>query len=79
MAVSVEEYRYLIMFEGKFYSDADLANHHKDKFVAVGSSLPCLVWLSLPVDGVPAEFYISVEDTVKALLLSKLHSSELYF
>ena len=70
---------YLIMFEGKSYSDEDLANHRKDKFVAVGSSSPCLVWLSLPVDGVPAEFYISVEDTVKALLLSKLHSSELYF
>jgi hypothetical protein len=63
------------MFEGKSYSDADLANRHNDKFVAVGSSLPCLDWLPLPVHGVPAEFNISVEDTEKALLSSKLHSS----
>ena len=39
MVVSGEEYRYLIMFEGKFYSDMGLTNLHNDKFVAVGSSL----------------------------------------
>ena len=75
MVVSGEEHRYLIMFEGKSYSDEDLANHHNDTFVALGSSLPCLDWLPLPVDGVHAEFYISVEDTEKVLLSSKLHSS----
>ena len=63
------------MFEDKSYSDANLANLPNDKFVAVGSSLPCIDWLPLPVDGVPAKFNISVEDTEKALLSSKLHSS----
>jgi hypothetical protein len=63
------------MFEGKSYSDAELANLLNDKFVAVGSSLPCLDWLPLPVDDVPAEFYTSVEDIEKALLSCKLHSS----
>ena len=63
-------------FEGKSYSDADLANLLNDKFIAVGSSLPCLDWrLPLHVDDVSAEFHISVEDTKKALLSSKLHFS----
>jgi hypothetical protein len=64
-----------IMFEGKSYSDADLANLLNDKFVAVGSSLPSLNWLPLPTNAIPDEFCISVEETEKVLFSSKLHSS----
>jgi hypothetical protein len=64
-----------IMFEGKSYSDADLANLLNDKFVAVGSSLPSLNWLPLPTNDIPDYFCISVEETEKALLSSKLYSS----
>jgi hypothetical protein len=64
-----------IMFEGKSYSEADLANLLNDKFVAVGSSLPSLNWLPLPTNDIPDDFCISVEETEKALLSSKLHSS----
>ena len=64
-----------IMFEGKSYSDADLANLLNDKLVAVGSSLPSLNWLPLPTNDIPDYFCTSVEATEKALLSSKLHSS----
>ena len=64
-----------IMFEGKSYSDADLANFFNDKFVAVGSSLPSLNWLPFPTNDIPDDFCISIEETEKALLSSKLHSS----
>ena len=64
-----------MMFQGKSYSDADLANLLNDKFVAVGSSLPNLNWLPLPTNDIPDDFCISVEETEKALLSSKLHSS----
>jgi hypothetical protein len=63
-----------IMFEGKSYSDADLANLLNYKFVAVGSSLPSLNWLPLPRNNIPDDFCISVEETERALLSSKLHS-----
>jgi hypothetical protein len=63
------------MFEGKSYSDADLANLLNDKFVTVGSSLPSLNWLPLPTNDIPDDFCISVEETEKALLSPKLHSS----
>ena len=64
------------MFEGyKSYSDADLANLLNDKFVAIGSSLPSLNWLPLPTNDIPDDFCIFVEETEKALLSSKLHSS----
>ncbi len=64
-----------LMLEGKSYSDADLANLLNDKFVAVGSSLPSLNWLPLHTNDIPDEFCISVEETEKALLSSKLHTS----
>ena len=72
-----------IMFEGKSYSDADLANLLNDKFVAVGSSLPSLNWLPLPTNDIPVDFCFSFfhhlfhfsQETEKALLSSKLHSS----
>ena len=72
-----------IMFEGKSYSDAVLANLLNDKFVAVGSSLPSLNWLPLPTNDIPDDFCISFfhhlvhfsQETEKALLSSKLHSS----
>jgi hypothetical protein len=63
-----------IMFEGKSYSDANPANLLNDKFVAVGFSLPSLNWLPLPTNDIPDDFCISVEETEKALLSSKLHS-----
>jgi hypothetical protein len=81
MVVSGEEYCRssknvsTIMFEGRSYSDADLANLLNDKFVAEGSSLPSLNWLPLPTNDIPDDFCISVEETEKALLSSKLHSS----
>jgi hypothetical protein len=81
MVVSGEEYCRssknvsTIMFEGRSYSDADLANLLNDKFDAVWSSLPNLNWLPLPTNDIPDDFCISVEETEKALLSSKLHSS----
>jgi S-formylglutathione hydrolase FrmB len=45
-----------IMFEGKTYPDADLANLLNDKFVAVGSSLSSLNWLPLPTNDIPDDF-----------------------
>ncbi len=41
----------------------------------MGSSLPSLNWLPLPTNDIPDEFCISVEETEKALLSSKLHTS----
>ena len=71
---SVKELSTLV-HNGRPYSGADLANLFNDKFVAVGSTLPPLKWSPLPVDEIPAEFYISVEDTEAALLSAKLHSA----
>jgi hypothetical protein len=64
-----------IMFKGKSYSDTDLANLLNDKFVAVGSSLPSLNWLTLPTNDIPDVFCISAEESEKVLLSYKLHSS----
>ena len=64
-----------LTYEGQSYSDKDLANLLNDKFIAVGSSLPSLVWSPLTVDEFPTDFYISVNDIAEALLSSKLHSS----
>ena len=63
------------IFGSKSYTDADLANLLNDKFVAAGFSLPSLNWLPLPTNDIPDDFCISVEETEKALLSSKLHSS----
>ena len=64
-----------LVYNDLAYCDMDLANLFNDKFVAVGSTLPSLQWSPLPVAEIPAEFYISVEDTEAALLASKLHSA----
>ena len=48
---------------------------HNDKFVEVGSSLPRLCWTPLPIEEFPPMFHISIEETEKALLATKLHSS----
>ena len=59
-------------YEGQSYSDKDLANLLNDKFIAVCSSLPSLVWSPLTVDEFPTDFYISINDIAEALLSSKL-------
>ena len=57
------------------FSDAALAHIFNDKFVEVGSSLPSLSWTTLPIEKFPPMFHISIEETEKALLATKLHSS----
>ena len=55
-----------LTYEGQSYSDKDLANLLNDKFIAVGSSLPSLVWPPLTVDELPTDFYISVHDIAES-------------
>ena len=55
-----------LSYEGQTYSAKDLANLLNDKFIAVGSSLPSLVWPPLTVDELPTDFYISVHDIAES-------------
>ena len=64
-----------VIYNGKSYSDSDLANLLNDKFVAVGNTLPPFTWTPLAIDDVPSDFYISVDDTEKALESLKRHTS----
>ena len=64
-----------VIYNGKSYSDSDLANMLNDKFVAVENTLPPFTWTPLAIDDVPSDFYISVDDTEKALESLKRHTS----
>ena len=64
-----------VIYNGKSHSDSDLANLLNDKLVAVGNTLPPFNWTPLAIDDVPSDFYISVDDTEKALESLKRHTS----
>ena len=64
-----------LMHDNLPFSDAALASLFNDKFVEVASSLPRLSWTHLPVEEFPSMFHISIQETEKALLATKLHSS----
>ena len=64
-----------VIYSGNSCSDSGLANLLNDKFVAVGNTLPPFTWTPLAIDDVPSNFYLSVDDTEKALESSKRHTS----
>ena len=64
-----------VIYNGMSYSDSDLANLLNDKFVAVGNTLPPFTRTPLAIDDVPSDFYISVDDTEKAVESLKRHTS----
>ena len=64
-----------VIYNGKSYSDSDLANLLNDKFVTAGNTFPPFTWTPLAIDNVLSDFYISVDDTEKALGYLKLHIS----
>ena len=57
------------------YSNSALANLFNEKFVTVGNFLLSLNWAPLPVDYVPFEFLILVEDTERALTTTKRYAA----
>ena len=57
------------MHDNVSFSDAAQAHPFNDKFVEVRSSLPRLSWTPVPM------FHISIKETEKAMLATKLHSS----
>ncbi len=66
---------YLRRVTTQLYFNSAPANFFNEKFVAVGNSLPSLNWPPLPVDYVPSQFLISVEDTERALATTKHYSA----